>query len=80
MVDTASPFNNSYFHIFGLISNTGAGAAMVGSPLVMTIAESSVNQHTPSFYVAGSNELGIRITATTDCKVTAYVRYTEVTI
>jgi len=80
VADITPTFANSYFHIFGLISNTGGGATLVGSPLVMTIAESSVNQHTPSFYATGSNELGVRITSTTDCKVTAYVRYTEVTI
>jgi hypothetical protein len=80
VADINPSFDNSYFHIFGLISNTGGTAALVGSPLIMTIGETTKNQHTPSFYATGANELGITITSTTDCKVTAYVRYSEVTV
>jgi hypothetical protein len=77
-VDIASPNDNSYFHIFGMISNTGSGAAIIGSPLIMTIAETTPNLHIPKIVVAGSDELGIEIISTNACKVTAYVRYTEV--
>jgi hypothetical protein len=79
VVDVSGSNDNSYFHIFGLINNIGTGATMVGSPLIMTIGETNKGRHTPSFYATGSDELGIQITSTADCKATAYVRYTEVT-
>ena len=77
-VDITGANDNSYFHIFGMISNTGSGATIIGSPLIMTIAETNPGLHSPVISVVAPDSLRLQVASTNDCKATAYVRYTEV--
>jgi hypothetical protein len=62
-----------------MISNTGSGATIIGSPLIMTIAETNPGSHNPVIIVVAPDSLGLRVSSAFNaCKATAYVRYTEV--